>query len=540
MDCETTRAENGQVAIDILVDRPADMSFDMVLMDLRMPVMDGLEATRRIRADLMMTDLPIVALTGEMMEGCRAECEGVGFDDYFQKPMKRDKLEELVNNYRDKRGRGRSDGMSGGMGGVGGGRAMVGTTPTLKTTATTTMTCGFSCGAPSSGMLRVGSGMVRTTSGTNVRDLIRRHRSRQSGDNFTFDEDRVSLAPAMVGGGNFDLKRPVENFIIRDGEVVAFDQTTPLSVLIVEDTEVCECTTHDVFFFSNFGPFLMRCAVAFGSPFIRTDFRYAHTYTGAKFLTMQLKRMNCSTKRAENGQVAVDMLRNSSPGTFDLVLMDLRMPVMDGLDATRHIKNKLKMKDLPIVALTGEMIEWCRAECEGIGFDDFFQKPMKKDKLEGLINRYRTARGERVRVHKNDVNNTQATGLLRTTSGTNGDVCIRRNTLQTANKANTHGSVINPMILASAKAGGSLTRRAPSMRRSTSFGQFNGNLILGGQSGPRRVSIDQQLQDPNLKIFTNTVLARSVSGNPAPSELTAKSSCAVPDDLGSLPVRQTG
>jgi CheY-like chemotaxis protein len=99
--------------------------------------------------------------------------------------------------------------------------------------------------------------------------------------------------------------------------------------------------------------------------------------------------MNCATKRAVNGQVAVDMLRSSSPGTFDLVLMDLRMPVMDGLDATRHIKNKLKMKDLPIVALTGEMIEWCRAECDGIGLDDFFQKPMKKDKLEGFINRYR-------------------------------------------------------------------------------------------------------------------------------------------------------
>ena len=95
---------------------------------------------------------------------------------------------------------------------------------------------------------------------------------------------------------------------------------------------------------------------------------------------MQLQRMNCSTHRAENGQVAVDLLRRASPGTFDLVLMDLRMPVMDGLDATRLIKNNLQLRDLPVVALTGDMIEVCRAECEGIGFDDFFQKPMKKDK----------------------------------------------------------------------------------------------------------------------------------------------------------------
>jgi hypothetical protein len=46
---------------------------------------------------------------GEMMEGCQAGCKGVGFNDYFQKMMKRDKLKDPVNNYRDRSGRGYDD-----------------------------------------------------------------------------------------------------------------------------------------------------------------------------------------------------------------------------------------------------------------------------------------------------------------------------------------------------------------------------------------------------------------------------------------------
>ena len=53
---------------------------------------------------------------------------------------------------------------------------------------------------------------------------------------------------------------------------------------------------------------------------------------------MQLKKLNCVSQRAENGRVAIDILPESMPGTFDMVLMDLRMPVMDGLTATRRLR----------------------------------------------------------------------------------------------------------------------------------------------------------------------------------------------------------
>lgn len=107
---------------------------------------------------------------------------------------------------------------------------------------------------------------------------------------------------------------------------------------------------------------------------------------------MQLKKLKCSTQRAENGRVAIDILKDSLPGTFDMVLMDLRMPVMDGLEATKLIKGELNMKYLPVVALTGEMSVDIRKECDDIGFDDFFQKPLKKDHLEVLISKYKSSR----------------------------------------------------------------------------------------------------------------------------------------------------
>jgi len=65
---------------------------------------------------------------------------------------------------------------------------------------------------------------------------------------------------------------------------------------------------------------------------------------------------------------------------------------MDGLEATKLIRNELQMGDLPIVALTGEMSADIKSECESIGFNSFYQKPLKKDKLQEIIKMYKTSR----------------------------------------------------------------------------------------------------------------------------------------------------
>jgi CheY-like chemotaxis protein len=74
-------------------------SFDLVLMDVQMPVLDGLETTQRIRRDPRWRDLPIVGLTAHTMTGDRARCIAAGMNDYLPKPVRSAALLGTVNRF---------------------------------------------------------------------------------------------------------------------------------------------------------------------------------------------------------------------------------------------------------------------------------------------------------------------------------------------------------------------------------------------------------------------------------------------------------
>jgi PAS domain S-box-containing protein len=111
------------------------------------------------------------------------------------------------------------------------------------------------------------------------------------------------------------------------------------------------------------------------------------TATCAKMLCRLLTQIKCATKWAKDGKEAVDILREATPGTYDLVLMDLRMPVMDGFEATKIIKGELGLT-IPVVALTGDENEETRKLGAEIGFDDFHGKPMKRDKILAVVKKF--------------------------------------------------------------------------------------------------------------------------------------------------------
>ena len=88
---KVTEAENGQVALDCV----ARQQFDLILMDVQMPVMDGFEATHYLRQTLGLS-IPIIALTASAISGEKERCLAAGMDDYLAKPFYEDELLQLV------------------------------------------------------------------------------------------------------------------------------------------------------------------------------------------------------------------------------------------------------------------------------------------------------------------------------------------------------------------------------------------------------------------------------------------------------------
>ncbi|MBI1225975.1 MAG: response regulator [Bacteroidetes bacterium] len=87
---------------------------------------------------------------------------------------------------------------------------------------------------------------------------------------------------------------------------------------------------------------------------------------------------------AENGKIALEKLRHQA---YDLVLMDIQMPEMDGYTAAQHIRQELRLS-VPIIATTAHAFAGEREKCISYGMNDYISKPIMEDELMALISRY--------------------------------------------------------------------------------------------------------------------------------------------------------
>ncbi len=89
---------------------------------------------------------------------------------------------------------------------------------------------------------------------------------------------------------------------------------------------------------------------------------------------------------ANNGEIALEMVKNSGdPSKYDIILMDLQMPVMDGFTATREIRKLDNYKTLPIVAMTADAMKGVKEECLEAGMMDFVTKPIDPNEVFSML-----------------------------------------------------------------------------------------------------------------------------------------------------------
>jgi CheY-like chemotaxis protein/HPt (histidine-containing phosphotransfer) domain-containing protein len=163
--------------------------------------------------------------------------------------------------------------------------------------------------------------------------------------------------------------------------------------------------------------------------------------TNQRVAQLFLERAGCDVVLASDGSQALAMLQGRP---VDLVLMDLQMPVMDGLEATRRIRaTETSGQRLPIVALTASAMKEQIDICKAAGMDDVLAKPIDRAKLEALLDRLVPAAGTRTGRHVVKPAGTNATeapeiSLARFRDVTCGDAQLARGLISSFAESGEH------------------------------------------------------------------------------------------------------
>ena len=104
-----------------------------------------------------------------------------------------------------------------------------------------------------------------------------------------------------------------------------------------------------------------------------------------ELLKQCLEGLGYSVLEAINGQEAVDIADREHP---DLILMDLDLPILDGIAATQRIRQQSHMESVPIVAVTAYPMSYSRVKAFAKGCNEYMAKPIDMSELENLVNRY--------------------------------------------------------------------------------------------------------------------------------------------------------
>jgi CheY-like chemotaxis protein len=105
--------------------------------------------------------------------------------------------------------------------------------------------------------------------------------------------------------------------------------------------------------------------------------------------SLQLQQFGLATRYATNGREAVDLIQ-ADPDAFSLILMDLQMPIMDGITATQLIREyeSNTNRHITIIALTANDSAGIQNQCMEAGMDDFVNKPSTLAKINDILSKW--------------------------------------------------------------------------------------------------------------------------------------------------------
>lgn len=102
-----------------------------------------------------------------------------------------------------------------------------------------------------------------------------------------------------------------------------------------------------------------------------------------------LSQMNFEIVSVKNGKQVIDKI--NSDESFDLVLLDINMPVMDGMECARQIRKLDKNSNIPLIAITGNANNYTMEDFEKVGINAFIPKPLNYDQLVDTVKRFTNA-----------------------------------------------------------------------------------------------------------------------------------------------------
>jgi CheY-like chemotaxis protein len=102
------------------------------------------------------------------------------------------------------------------------------------------------------------------------------------------------------------------------------------------------------------------------------------------FMKVIFKKLNIDFEIVDNGEEVIKLLKQNKQ--FDIILMDINMPVLDGIEATKIVRDM--KKDIPIIALTASVLKDEKDRYILVGMNDVLEKPLDIEKLKKVINQF--------------------------------------------------------------------------------------------------------------------------------------------------------